>query len=222
MAHDEQPTRTPPPEAIEEASAPAVRAVIFDIGDVLEVNPRTGWMGRWADRLGIDAEHFESCLDRIWSPGTTGAATLGEIEQQTADAFGLDRATVAAMMEDAWAEYVGTLDRELANYFVSLRPRYRTAMLSNSFVGAREREQQAHGLNEMCDLIVYSHEVGLLKPDPRIYHLVCNLLGVAPHQAVLLDDVQENVDGATAAGMKGITFASTAQAIAHLQALLTG
>lgn len=199
----------------------AVRAVIFDIGNVLEVNPPTGWRGRWADRLRIDADHFESCLDRIWNPGRTGAATLAEIEQQTADAFDLDRGTVAALMQDAWAEYVGTLDQELADYFVSLRPHYRTAMLSNSFVGAREREQEAHGFHEMCDLIVYSHEVGLLKPDLRIYDLVCDLLDVVPEQAVLLDDLQENVDGAKAAGMRGITFANTAQAIADLQTLLT-
>lgn len=198
-----------------------VRAVIFDIGDVLEINPRSGWPARWADRLRIDLDHFESRLDRIWSPGATGAATLAEIEQQTADAFDLDRGTVAAMMEDAWSEYIGTLNQELADYFVSLRPHYRTAMLSNSFVGAREREQEAHGLHEMCDLIVYSHEVGLLKPDLRIYHLVCDLLDVAPNQAVLLDDVQENVDAAKAAGMRAITFTSTAQAIADLQTLLT-
>ena len=42
-------------------------------------------------------------------------------------------------------------------------------MLSNSFVGAREREQQAHGLEDMCDVIVYSHEAGFVKPDAQIY-----------------------------------------------------
>ena len=73
----------------------------------------------------------------------------------------------------------------------------------------------------MCDVIVYSHEVGLLKPDARIYHLVCDLLDVAPEEAVLLDDVQENVDGAKAVGMRGITFANNAQAIADLETHLT-
>ena len=191
--------------------------MIFDIGDVLEANPRTGWPGRWARRLRIDVDEFEQRLDRIWNPGATGAATLAEIETQTAEVLGLDRATMTAMMEDAWAEYVGRLNNELAAYFASLRPRYKTAILSNSFVGAREREQEAHRLHEMCDVIVYSHEVGLLKPDARIYHLVCDLLGVAPGEAVLLDDVQENVDGAKAVGMKAITFANNAQAIAELE-----
>ena len=199
-----------------------VKARIFDIGDVLEVNPRTGWPGRWADRLGVEVGEFERCLDRIWSPGATGAVTLAEIEKQTGDALGLHQAAITAMMEDAWAEYVGSLNRELASYFASLRPRYKTAILSNSFVGAREREQEAHGFHEMCDVIVYSHEVGCLKPDPRIYRVACDLLVVAPEEAVLVDDVQANVDGADAVGMAGITFATNAQAIADLETHLTG
>ena len=57
----------------------------------------------------------------------------------------------------------------------------------------------------MCDALVYSHEVGCMKPDPAIYHIVCERLGVAPRDALLLDDVQANVDGARAAGMQAIT-----------------
>ncbi len=111
-------------------------------------------------------------------------------------------------MDDAWGEYVGSLNEELADYFARLRPRYKTGILTNSFVGAREREQEAHGFGDMCDVIVYSHEEGCLKPDPRIYRVVCDRLRVAPNAAVLLDDVQANVNGAHAVGMRGITFAS--------------
>ena len=72
----------------------------------------------------------------------------------------------------------------------------------------------------MCDVIVYSHEEGCLKPDPRIYRIVCDRLDVAPAAAVFLDDAQENVEGARAVGMAGITFATNAQAISELNALL--
>lgn len=123
-------------------------------------------------------------------------------------------------MTDAWTEYVGSLNHELAAYFAGLRPRYKTGILSNSLVGAREREQAAHRFADMCDVIVYSHEEGCLKPDPRIYRVVCDRLDVAPETAVLLDDAQANVDGARAIGMTGITFATNAQAISELNALL--
>jgi HAD superfamily hydrolase (TIGR01509 family) len=72
----------------------------------------------------------------------------------------------------------------------------------------------------MCDVIVYSHEVGWRKPDPRIYHAVCERLGCAPQDTVLLDDVAANIEGARAVGMHGVVFTGTAQAIADLQALI--
>jgi putative hydrolase of the HAD superfamily len=187
----------PSDEVADNARVPA-RAVVFDIGDVLERNLRTGWQARWAARLNIDVEDFERLLDRVWSPGSIGAATLEEIERRTTDALGLDRPTLAELMDDVWREYLGTLNRELADYFAALRPRYKTGIVSNSFVGAREREQEAYGFQGMCDVIVYSHESGFLKPDRRIYELVCDRLGVALEEAILLDDVQANVDGARA------------------------
>lgn len=196
--------------------------MIFDIGGVLEINPRTGWPGRWARRLQLDPQSFDRRLDEIWTPGSTGASSLEAIEREIETAFGLDGATRAALMDDAWSEYVGTLNHELAEYCSHLRPGYRTAILSNSFVGARGREEELYGFGELCDVVVYSHEEGCLKPDPRIYHAVCDRLGVAPEAAVLLDDVQENVDGAIAVGMKAIRFRENAQAIGELDVLLSG
>lgn len=195
--------------------------MIFDIGGVLEANAPTGWSERWARELRMEPGSFEQRLDDIWAPGSIGQASLHEIERQTAAALGLDEAALAALMNEAWSEYVGSLNRELADYFTGLRPRYRTGLLSNSFVGAREREEKVHRLSDLCDVIVYSHEEGSLKPDPRIYCLVCERLDVAPAAAVLLDDVREHIDGAIAVGMKGIAYRSNDQAIAELDAVLT-
>lgn len=198
-----------------------IQAVVFDIGGVLEVNPQTHWQDRWAARLGMPVAAFEARADPILAPGATRAAPLSDIERRIAEAFDLDEADLAALMADVWAEYVGTLNAELAAYFAGLRPRYRTGILSNSFVGAREREQALYGFEDMCDVIVYSHEVGCLKPDPRIYHAVCGELGCAPQDAVLVDDVALNIEGARAVGMHGVLFTDTAQAIADLEALMS-
>jgi putative hydrolase of the HAD superfamily len=125
-------------------------------------------------------------------------------------------------MDDMWREYLGTLDEPVAAYFASLRPRYRTGILSNSFAGARELEQAAYGFETMCDVVVYSHEEGVGKPDPRSYGIVCERLGVAPECAVFVDDVPANIDGARALGMQGILFTGAAQAIGELRGLLRG
>jgi epoxide hydrolase-like predicted phosphatase len=112
------------------------------------------------------------------------------------------------------------LNERLARYFAGVRPRFRTAILSNSFVGARERERAAYGFEDMCDLIVYSHEEGTKKPELRFYEIACERLGVSPHEALFLDDFPACVEGAQRAGMTAITFIDNEQAIAELDAQL--
>lgn len=199
-----------------------IRAVIFDIGGVLERNPRTGWQQRWAARVGLEPSELDRRLQPIWSNGSIGAITLGQVEDQVADALGLDQHGLAGFMRDAWQEYLGTLNTDLAEYFAALRPRFRTGILSNSFVGAREREQAAYGFEAICDVVVYSHEQGLIKPDPRIYRVACEQLGVGTDEALFLDDVQACVDGALDVGMTAIKFNSNQQAVADLRSVLGG
>lgn len=100
-----------------------MRAVIFDIGGVLEITPETGWQGTWARRLGISAAALEARLGPIWAPGATGEATLDEIERRTSVALSLDATQLTALMTDAWDEYLGTLNAEMASYFAGLRGR---------------------------------------------------------------------------------------------------
>ena len=196
-----------------------IRAVFFDIGGVLERNPRTGWQQSWATALGIERPELERRLDPIWSAGSIGAITLEQVEQRTAEALGLDESQLSAFMDDAWAEYLGALNEPIAVYFAGLRPRFKTGIVSNSFVGAREREQRAYDFESICDVIVYSHEVGWIKPDPRIYRLACTRLNVTPLEAVFVDDLQGGVDGAISIGMRAIKFEHNDQAIAELDAL---
>jgi putative hydrolase of the HAD superfamily len=197
-----------------------VRAVVFDLGGVLECNPATGWEDRWAARLGLPSAEFARRLDPLWRGGDTGAVTLEEVERRVAADLELDERALAELMDDAWDEYVGSLNRPLMDFVRSLRPRYMTGILSNSFVGAREREQAAHGFREEFDTIVYSHEVRHVKPEPEIYAIACERLGVAPHEALFVDDVQANVDGARAVGMEAIRFVDTEQALGDLTARL--
>jgi putative hydrolase of the HAD superfamily len=72
----------------------------------------------------------------------------------------------------------------------------------------------------MCDELVYSHEEGLLKPDPRSYGIVCQRLGVPAERCVFLDDTPAHVDGARAAGLKAVTFLDNDRTLRELGRLL--
>jgi epoxide hydrolase-like predicted phosphatase len=198
----------------------AVRAVVFDIGGVLEITPPLGVSEHWEARLGLRPGGLRERLREVRAAGEVGTISEPEANRRTGELLGLDDAQVHAFMADVWREYLGTLNVELAEYFGGLRPRYRTAMLSNSFVGARGREQRRYRFGELADLIVYSHEVGMSKPDPRIYLLTCERLGVRPAETVFLDDAELAVDGARAVGMQALLFEDNAQAIAAIEARL--
>lgn len=199
-----------------------VRAVLFDIGGVLEITPPTGWPGRWEARLGLRPGELRELGGEVWEAGAVGAISEAEVHRRLAELLGVDDAVVRALLDDLWAEYLGTLNVELVEYVRGLRPRYRTGVISNSFVGARERERERYHLDELTDLIVYSHEVGMSKPDPRIYELACARLGVRPEETVFLDDLDEMVDGARAVGVQALLFEHNAQAIAEIEALIVG
>ena len=197
-----------------------IKAVVFDIGGVLEITPRTGWEQTWCDRLSLTRVQLIGRLEPVSARGGLGTLSLPEVECEIARVLALGDPELRALMTDVWTEYLGTLNHRLAGYFARLRPRYRTGILSNSFVGAREREQAAYGFAEICDVIVYSHEEGVKKPDERAYRIVCQRLGVRPHETVFLDDARECVDGARDAGMTAIRFCDNDQAIAELDARL--
>jgi len=199
-----------------------VRAVLFDVGGVLEVNPSTRWPERWAARLRLTEAVLHGRVESATAGGDTGAVTLADVERRVAAALNLDGGEVAELMDDLWTEYVGSLNRRLAAFARSLRPRFKTGILSNSFVGAREREQSAHDFESMFDAIVYSHEVGLLKPDPAIYTIACDRLGVEPRDVLFVDDLRANCDGARAAGMDAIQFVGTERTIAEIAGRLGG
>jgi FMN phosphatase YigB (HAD superfamily) len=181
-----------------------VRAVVFDIGGVLEVTPPTGWQQRWCTRLGLSDERFRTLLG---PPGRAGSLGEIDLEQYTATAqklLGLDDEQTVAFMDDIWDEYLGTPNSELIGYFTGLRDRVRTGILSNSFVGA------------------YSHEIGVMKPEPAAYTAVCDLLEVEPHEVVFLDDLERCVEGAEAVGMMAVLYRDNEQAIAEIEAHLVG
>ena len=199
----------------------AIRAVVFDIGGVLEVTPDLGVIEWWETRLGLRAGELNQRMHDTWVGGGIGTVTEDDVHQAITDRLGLDGQQLAAFMAGIWREYLGTANTGLIEYARRLRPRYRTGILSNSFVGAREREQAAYGFEDLVDEIVYSHEAGMSKPDPRIYALICARLDVHPHETVFLDDTDRCVDGAREAGIHAVCYRDNEQAIQDIEKLLT-
>lgn len=78
---------------------------------------------------------------------------------------------------------------------------YRTALLTNNVREWGPQWKPVVALDELFDVVVDSSEVGMRKPDPAIYTLTCERLGVAPSDCIFVDDLQVNLDTARSLGM---------------------
>ena len=167
-----------------------IRVVMFDIGGVLEVIPEGGDPAtrfpaldvEWDARLGLPPGHLTRCFEAVAADGAFGRCAYDEWRARFQAATGMSQADFDAYMAAFWDIYMGNPNEELIAYFRALRPRYRTAILSNSFVGAREHEEERYGFTSMVELAIYSHEEGIHKPDPRIFAIAAERLGVPPAQ----------------------------------------
>jgi epoxide hydrolase-like predicted phosphatase len=215
--------------------AVTIRAVVFDIGGILEVVAEGGdptrrfpdMIARWERRLGLPAGELDARITKMderlsaaGKDGSIGSCTEEEWLAELGLATGMNQAQIGAFMCDFWDVYCGEPNSELIAYFQGLRPRYQTALLSNSFVGARREEEARFGFAAMTDLIVYSHEEGISKPDPRIYERAWRRLDVQPHEMIFLDDVEPNILAARDCGIHAILFHDNAQAIAEIETCL--
>lgn len=86
----------------------------------------------------------------------------------------------------------------------ALRPDYRLSILSNADLSLRQRLAQEIGIHHLFDDVVCSAEVGMAKPEPAVFALAAERLGVAPAECVFVDDWDVNVKAATEAGMSAV------------------
>jgi epoxide hydrolase-like predicted phosphatase len=198
-----------------------IRAVIFDVGGVIVRTEDQAPREKWEKRLGLERRGLaRAVFDSDASMrASIGKATVAEIWKSVGSSFQLDEAELAELQRDFWTG--DRVDQEFVSFLRSLRPRYKTALLTNAWPDARLALQKRDLMGSVDDVIV-SAEEGVVKPDPRIYRIAAERLGVRPEEAVFVDDVAENVEGARAVGMHGVQFnlgdyGSTAAFLRHLQ-----
>lgn len=196
-----------------------IRAVVLDIGGVLEVIDDSVFPGPAEARLGLTPGSIYGGLAGLPGDAVVGGVTEEQIRAEWQRGLELDDEQVHELVEDYWRWYVGTLDRPLLDWFASQRPARLTGILSNSGPGARERERP-HGFEDVTDDIVYSHEVRLAKPDPAVYRLTTERLGVEPSEVLFLDDVEANVDAARAYGWHAVLHVDTPASVRAMEEVI--
>ncbi|MGH9229836.1 MAG: HAD-IA family hydrolase [Acidimicrobiales bacterium] len=202
----------------------AVRAVIFDFGGVIVTSPFEAFT-RYERDNGLP-EGFLRRLNAT-DPDSNAWARLERSEVDHAEFAELFEAEARAGGREidgraVLALLVGEIRPAMVDALRRCHDRLKTALLTNNFAlpdargGARPEGPMAE-LADLFDVVIESSNVGLRKPDTAIYQLVCRELGVAPREAVFLDDLGVNLKPARAMGMTTIKVDRPDEALAELE-----
>ena len=198
-----------------------IKAVIFDIGNVLV---EFAWKKVFHD-FGLKGEAFETLANATvrhpaWLELDRGAITTEE--------------AIEAFVKEApeYRNYIERIYQELGNMLIpydyaiswihELQERgYKVYLLSNWSKPAYDLcADEVLQFLPMVDGAILSFQELLVKPDPKIYDLICKRYAINPAEAVFLDDTLKNVEAARAYGMRAIHFQSYEQGKAELEELL--
>lgn len=177
-------------------------AVIFDLDGVIR---------DWNDDAMADLEtSFDIPAGAILAVGfgpelgpaaTTGRITyrewMDEIRRRIVSEFG--PATHGAL--DEWEANIGVVDTEMLAVLRAVRRHCTVAVLSNGTTRLR-RDLHALDLIDEFDVIYNTAEVGIAKPDPAVFRHVVDALDVTATEALFIDDLLDNVEGARSIGLR--------------------
>lgn len=145
-----------------------------------------------------------------------GASTFWEFHE-----FIRDRAAYRGSVRDfhaLWSDFFDGPIPGIEGVLERVRRKYRVAFLSNSNeVHAEVIPRRYASLFEKDERLIFSHRYRVAKPDPEIFHCALEVIGAPPEDAVLVDDLIENVHGAQSIGMKAFQFRDSRSLLEDLE-----
>ena len=142
-------------------------------------------------------------------PAVTGRVTDAEWRVGVADELTRRHGVDGGAAVREWSVPVGEVDAEVLAIVRAQRGRRPVALLSNA-TDRLPSDLRALGLDEEVDAVFSSAELGVAKPDPRVFTRVCAALGLAPERCLFVDDSPEHVAAAADVGMTAHLFRSAA------------
>jgi putative hydrolase of the HAD superfamily len=207
-----------------------IEAVVSDFGGVL-TTPLLETFAALQEEDGLDQGAIGQALRRI--AARDGAHPLHELEcgrmtehdflaelgAQLREDLGRDDVEMHSFAERYFAHLAP--NEAMIGFLRELRDRgYRLAMLTNNVREWEPRWRAMLPVDDLFEVVVDSAFVGLRKPDPAIYRLTCDRLGVAPEGCLFVDDVEANCSAAADLGMTAVLYRSSDQAIAEMREAL--
>jgi len=200
---------------LEEYAKMTIKAVLFDIGGVLYHSVGLRPRRKWEQRLGLSKGQLAEIVftNPVARRATVGQATPDEVWQEVGKHLSLSADNLTALRADFWRD--GEWDLELLGFIRAIKSKTKTGTVSDAWLDARENVKPYINAN-IFDVIVFSAEEGIKKPDPEIYRRTLARLGVEPDEAIFVDDRFANVAGARQIEMQAIHHVETQPTIEEI------
>lgn len=198
----------------------AIEAVIWDLGGVILRTEDRSRRVAWEQRLGLREGELDRLVfaEQIGYQAALGQAGPDEVWHWVGERLGLSPEDLRALRHEFWQG--DQIDAALVAFIRQVRSRHRTALLSNAWPGMRQMLEGEWAIADAFDELFISAELGLAKPDPAVYQVALERLGIQPEQAVFVDDFLENVQTASQLGIHAVHFQSAEQAMRAVDQLL--
>jgi len=185
-----------------------LRAVIFDYGMVLTGPPDAQAHAALVRITGISAGRLDKMYWALRPAFDSGALTGREYWRRIAQEAGLSLGETAIDELVQWDALMWmTENQAMLAWQLRLKQRgLRTAIVSNLGDTVHRAMEREFGWLSQFDVLVWSYQLGVIKPDPAIYRYALEKLGTLPAETLFIDDKQPNVDAAIAMGMKAVAF----------------
>lgn len=195
-----------------------IEAVIFDLGNVLVFHDNALLCRRLGERAGMSGEAVAAALaDETLFEGTNrGDLDAGGIHREVCRILGLDLDLdeFASLWSCHFAVNEGILP-----LVEGLAGRVKLVLLSNTNVLHTAYLRPRLPVLERFDHLLFSHDVGLVKPEPAFFREALTRAGVAPGAAAFFDDLPRFVEAARALGIRAYVFRDNEQFAGHLSEL---
>jgi epoxide hydrolase-like predicted phosphatase len=196
-----------------------IRAVFFDFGGVIMRTEFQAPRQHLAERFHLEYDDIDKA---VFGSESARRASLGQITEDAHWAEVLKRFKLSPSDRKTFTdEFFGgdVIDRRLVEYIRSLRGKVHTGLISNAWSGLREFISKEK-IIDIFDTIVISAEVGVIKPEAKIYKMALEQSGVRAEEAVFVDDMAANIEACERAGMKGLLFKDPQETIDQLNRYL--
>ncbi len=200
------------------------KAVIFDLGGVVLDSPLEA-IADYERRKGLPLIS-STVSSREWAAMAPGRLETGKVSlEDFFEAFDAEAASCGAPISsrelmDEIARYARPRHAMIEAIRRLRRAGFRVAALTNNWVMQGPLAEGMNLLRAEFDVFVESSRTGLQKPDPRIYELALQELGVQPKESVFLDDIGRNLKTARQLGMATIKVSDPEAALAELEEIV--